>query len=101
METDYSTRKTEIFISGLTEYCIDMNISIEITGEILDYLESKVDEGLFKSRSEVIRAAIRDMIQKDIQYQLKEKGLTPEELKKLRDEEVGEILEEKFPELSS
>lgn len=78
-----------------------MNISVEITGEILDYLESKVDEGLFKSRSEVIRAAIRDMIQKDIQYQLKEKGLTPEELKKLRDEEAGEILEKKFPELSS
>lgn len=78
-----------------------MNISVEITGEILDYLESKVDQGLFKSRSEVVRAAIRDMIQKDIEAQLREKGLTPEELKKLRYEESGEILEEKFPELTS
>lgn len=78
-----------------------MNISVEITGEILDYLESKVDQGLFKSRSEVVRTAIRDMIQKDIQMQLREKGLTSEELKKLRDEESGEILEEKFPELTS
>ncbi len=76
-----------------------MNISLEITGEILDYLESKVDEGLFKCRSEVIRAAIRDMIQRDIQYQLREKGLTSAELKKLRDEEASEILEEKYPEL--
>jgi len=80
-------------------YC--MNISVEVTGEILEYLEAKVEEGLFKSRSEVVRAAIRDMIQKDIQMQLKEKGLTPEELKKLRNENTGELLEEKFPKLSS
>ncbi|MFO7991377.1 MAG: ribbon-helix-helix domain-containing protein [Thermoplasmata archaeon] len=78
-----------------------MNISVEITGEILDYLETKVEEGLYKSRSEVVRAAIRDMIQKDIQMQLREKGLTPEELKKLRNENAGEVLEEKFPRLSS
>ena len=76
-----------------------MNISVEVTGELLDYLESKVEEGLFKSRSEVVRAAIREMIQKDIQYQLKEKGLSEEEMKKLREEEADEILEEKFPEL--
>ncbi|MFW5928552.1 MAG: ribbon-helix-helix domain-containing protein, partial [Thermoplasmatota archaeon] len=57
------------------------NLSVEITGEILDYLESKVDEGLFKSRSEVVRAAVGEMIQKD---QLKEKGLSPEGLKKAR-----------------
>lgn len=56
---------------------------------------------MFKSRSEVVRTAIREMIQKDIQYQLEEKGLTPEEMKELREEEVGEIIEEKFPELSS
>ena len=78
-----------------------MNISVEVTGELLDYLESKVEEGLFKSRSEVVRAAIREMIQKDIQYQLKEKGLSEEEMKKLREEEAGEILEEKYPGLSS
>jgi len=78
-----------------------MNISVEVTGELLDYLESKVEEGLFKSRSEVVRAAIREMIQKDIQYQLKEKGLSEEEMKKLREEEAGELLEEKYPELSS
>lgn len=78
-----------------------MNISVEVTGELLDYLESKVEEGLFKSRSEVVRAAIREMIQKDLQYQLKEKGLSEEEMKKLREEEAGEILEEKYPGLSS
>lgn len=78
-----------------------MNISVEITGEILDYLEAKVEEGFYKSRSEVVRAAIREMIQKDIHMQLKKKGLTPEELKRLRNENGGEILEEKFPRLSS
>lgn len=48
-----------------------------------------------------MRAAIREMIQKDIQYQLEEKGLTPEKMKELREEEAGGILEEKYPELSS
>ncbi len=78
-----------------------MNISVEVTGEILDYLESKVDQGMFKSRSEVVRAAIREMIRKDLQNKLKEKGLTPEEMKRLREEEGGELIEEKYPELTS
>ncbi|MFW6048402.1 MAG: ribbon-helix-helix domain-containing protein [Candidatus Natronoplasma sp.] len=76
-----------------------MNISVEVTEELLDYLESKVEEGLFKSRSEVVRAAIREMIQKDLQYQLKEKGLSEEEMKRLREEECDKILEEKFEKL--
>ncbi len=78
-----------------------MNISVEVTGEILDYLESKVDQGMFKSRSEVVRAAIREMIRKDLQNKLKEKGLTSEEMKRFREEEGGELIEEKYPELTS
>jgi len=78
-----------------------MNISVEVTGEILDYLESKVDQGMFKSRSEVVRAAIREMIRKDLQNKLKKEGLTPEEMKRLREEEGGELIEEKYPELTS
>lgn len=82
----------------LTKIVFEMNVSIEVTGDILEYLDSKVKEGLYKSRSEVVREAIRGMIQKDIEEKLKEKGLTPEELKEIREE--GEVLEERFPELS-
>ena len=57
-----------------------MNISVEITNEILCYLDAKVNEGLYKSRSEVVRTAIREMIQQDISEQLKKKGVTKKEL---------------------
>ncbi len=76
-----------------------MNISIEITGEILEYLNSKVECGLYKSRSEVIRNAIRDMIQKDLEEQLRKKGITPKKLKELRKEVAGGIIAKKYKEL--
>ena len=73
-----------------------MNISVKVTGNILEYLESKVKSGVYKNRSEVIREAIRKMIQKDLQEQMKAKGITIESLDDLREEVSGELLDEKY-----
>jgi len=78
-----------------------MNISIEVTGDLLQYLDEKVKEGLYKSRSEVVRTAIREMIQHDIQEQLKAKGLRPKDIPKLRDEVAGELLDKAYKDTSS
>ena len=77
-----------------------MNVSVEVTGNLLEYLDQKVKGGYYKSRSEVVRNAIRLMIQKDIEEQLRQKGLDPETFKELRKETSGEALEKKFPELT-
>jgi putative addiction module CopG family antidote len=76
-----------------------MNISVEITSDILEYLDIKVKSGLFKSRSEVVRSAIREMIQKDLEEQLRTKGLTPAKLRALRKKVAGEIIAKKYKEL--
>ena len=76
-----------------------MNISIEITGEILEYLNTKVECGLYKSRSEVIRNAIREMIQKDMEEHLRNKGISPTNLKELRKEVAGVIIAKKYKKL--
>lgn len=73
-----------------------MNISVEVTATLLKYLDSKVKEGLYKSRSEAVRSAIREMIQDDISEQLKKKDVTPKELKKMRRKIADDILDEKF-----
>ena len=73
-----------------------MNISIEVTGNLRDYLDKKVQLGLYKSRSEVVREAIREMIRRDLQEQMEAKGLTMEELEKLRGEVSGELIKKKF-----
>jgi putative addiction module CopG family antidote len=73
-----------------------MNISIEVTGNLLDYLDKKVQLGLYKSRSEVVREAIREMIRRDLQEQMEAKGLTMEELEKLRGEVSGELIKKRF-----
>lgn len=77
-----------------------MNISIEVTGNLLEYLDSKVSSGSFKSRSEVVRSAIREMIQRDLEFQLRAKGITPESLSELRQDAAGDILEKNFKELN-
>jgi len=73
-----------------------MNISVEITNEILRYLDAKVKEGLYKSRSEVVRTAIREMIQQDISEQLKKKGVTKKELQQLREHIVSDLIDKTF-----
>lgn len=73
-----------------------MNISVEVTNDILRYLDAKVKEGLYKSRSEVVRTAIREMIQQDLSEQLKMKGITKKQLQQLRGHVAGDILDEKF-----
>ncbi len=73
-----------------------MNVSVEVTGNLLDYLDQKVKQGFYKSRSEVVRNAIRLMIQKDLEEQLRQKGLDPETFKEIKKETSGELLVKKF-----
>ena len=75
---------------------IYMNISVEVTGNLLEYLDKKVQSGLYKSRSEVVREAIREMIQRDLKELMEAKGITIEELEKLREEVSGELIKKKF-----
>ena len=77
-----------------------MNISVEVTGTLLEYLNTKVVGGHYKSRSEVIRTAIREMIQRDLEEQLRARGIKPEDLANMRNEVAGEIIEKKFKELA-
>ena len=72
-----------------------MNISVEITGNILKYLDAKVNSGLFKSRSEVVREAIREMVQRDLVAQMEAKGITIKDIEKLRDEAAPKLIERK------
>jgi putative addiction module CopG family antidote len=76
-----------------------LNIRIEITGNILKYIDAKVKVGMYKSRSEVVREAIREMLRNDLQAQLKAKGLTMGDLDKLRDEVAGKIIAKKHKKL--
>ena len=77
-----------------------MNISVEITGNLLEYLNQKVKSGTYKSRSEVVRQAIRLLIQMDLEQQLKEKGIDPDNLDELRNEVSREVLGKKYKKLA-
>lgn len=72
-----------------------MNISVEVTENLLDYLDKKVEEGLYKSRSEMVREAIREMIRKDLATRMEEKGITMENLDQLRGEAFDEVIKRK------
>lgn len=76
-----------------------MNISIEVTPGIIDYLDSKVRKGMYKSRSEVIREAIREMLRQDMLREMADKGVTPEDLMNLRKDVAHGILEKKYKKL--
>ena len=77
-----------------------MNISVEVTGNLLEYLNQKVKSGTYKSRSEVVRQAIRLLIQMDLEQQLKEKGIDPDNLDELRNEVSREVLGKKYKKLA-
>jgi len=78
----------------------NMNISVEVTGSLLEYLNQKVESGTYKSRSEVVRQAIRLLIQMDLEQQLKEKGIDPDNLDELRNEVSREVLGKKYKKLA-
>ena len=73
-----------------------MNISVEVTSSIVKYLDSKVRKGLYKSRSEVIREAIRELIRLDMVRELAENGFKPEDLERLRNEAADELFAKKY-----
>jgi putative addiction module CopG family antidote len=73
-----------------------MNVSIELTPELLEYLEKKVKSGKYKSRSEVVREAIRMMMKADLERILEEKGIDLKRFKEEREEVSGELIERKY-----
>lgn len=73
-----------------------MNISIEITGELLKYLDRKTAEEGYKSRSETIRDAIRRMIREDLRQEAKVKQITEEDLEGVRDGVAKELLRKDY-----
>jgi len=73
-----------------------MNVSIELTGNLLEYVDRAVKSGIYKSRSEVVREAIRTMIQNDLREQLKAKGLTLKEFNRVRGEVSGGLIKKKY-----
>jgi Arc/MetJ-type ribon-helix-helix transcriptional regulator len=75
-----------------------MNISVEVTQELLDYLRIKERSGLYTSRSEVVRDSLRRMMTDDLS--LAANGITLSEFKQLRKRAGEEIVKERFPELS-
>ncbi|WP_202319740.1 ribbon-helix-helix domain-containing protein [Archaeoglobus neptunius] len=76
-----------------------MNVSIELTPELLEYLERKVKSRRYKSRSEVVREAIRMMMKADLERILEEKGLDLEKFEKEREKVSGELIEKKSGEI--
>lgn len=73
-----------------------MNISVELTPELLEYIERKVKSGYYKSRSELVREAIRMMMKADIERMLEEKGIDLEKFEEEREKVSGELIEKKF-----
>ena len=73
-----------------------MNISVELTPELVEYIESKVKTGRYKSRSEVVREAIRMMIKSDLEKMLEEKGFDLKKFEEEREKVSGELIERKY-----
>ncbi len=73
-----------------------MNVSVELTPELLDYIERKVRSGKYKSRSEVVREAIRMMMKSDLERILEEKGIDLEKFEEEREKVSGELIERKY-----
>ena len=76
-----------------------MNISVELTPELLEYIDKKAKSGKYKSRSEVVREAIRMMMKADLERILEEKGLDLEKFKEEREKISGELIERKYKEI--
>ena len=72
-----------------------MNVSIELTKDLLKYLDGKVGVG-YTSRSEVTRDAIRKLIQEDIRRQARLKMITLRDLDGERKSVAGELIEKKY-----
>ncbi|WP_203219045.1 ribbon-helix-helix protein, CopG family [Geoglobus acetivorans] len=73
-----------------------MNISVELTPELLEYVERKVKSGYYKSRSELVREAIRMMMKADIERMLEEKGIDLEKFEEEGKKVSSELIERKF-----
>lgn len=86
---------TESYLLSISRLT-DMNISVELTPELFEYLEKKVKSGKYKSRSEVVREAIRMMIKADLERILEEKGVDLKKFEEEREKVSGELIERKY-----
>ncbi|MBE8540475.1 ribbon-helix-helix protein, CopG family [Geoglobus acetivorans] len=71
-------------------------MSVELTPELLEYVERKVKSGYYKSRSELVREAIRMMMKADIERMLEEKGIDLEKFEEEGKKVSSELIERKF-----
>ena len=72
-----------------------MNVSVELTRDLLKYMDGKVGRE-YKSRSEAVRDAIRLMIREDLRRQARLKDVTKERLSETRDHVAEELLRGKY-----
>lgn len=72
-----------------------MNISIEVTKDLLKYLDGKVGNG-YTSRSEVARDAFRKLMQEDIRRQARLKSISLQDLEKARKDVCKTLIEERY-----
>jgi Arc/MetJ-type ribon-helix-helix transcriptional regulator len=73
-----------------------MNVSIELTPDLVNYLKSK-REGGYTSRSEVVRDALRKMMMDDLS--LAARKVSPEEFENRRKIVGEDIVRARFPEM--
>ncbi|MBE8539651.1 ribbon-helix-helix protein, CopG family [Geoglobus acetivorans] len=74
-------------------------MSVELTPELLEYIERKVKSDKYKSRSEVVREAIRMMMKADLEKLLEEKGIDLKKFEEERGKISGELIEKKYGKL--
>jgi len=74
-----------------------MNISIELTPDLLRYLKSKEESGTYISRSEIVRDALRRMMRDDVSVAAE--SMTMEEFERRKKEVGEELVRETHPKL--
>ena len=74
-----------------------MNVSVELTRDLLKYLDSKVGRE-YTSRSEVTRDAVRKMMHEELKQKARLRNLTVEQMEKTREDVARELLKGKYRE---
>ena len=74
-----------------------MNVSVELTKDLLRYLDCKVGRE-YTSRSEVTRDAIRKMMHDELKLKARLKNLTIDELERTREDVAKGLIKGKYRE---
>ena len=74
-----------------------MNVSVELTKDLLRYLDCKVGKE-YTSRSEVARDAIRKMMHEELRQKARLRNLTTDEMERTREDVAKGLLKGKYRE---